>query len=75
MDTTGVEITLLTRDTVAAKFGVHRNTIRNWEKLGLPVYKIGGLRRYDLVEVYKWVELKRFSQEFNKALVKKRDKN
>ena len=36
---------------------VSTRTIRRMELKGMPVIKIGGLRRYDPVEVDKWISL------------------
>jgi phage terminase Nu1 subunit (DNA packaging protein) len=57
------EATILTRHDLALRFQVHDNTIKNWEKKGLPVIHIGGLCRYDLAEVMKWVNLDSFAKE------------
>ena len=58
-----IEPIYLTRHSLALKFQVHDNTIRNWEKKGLPVFHIGGLVRYDLAEVQKWISLNNFVKE------------
>lgn len=68
-----VEITYYTRNALAEKFGVHPQTIRNWEKLGLPFAKIGPrLKRYSLAEVYKWAALKDVSKNLAENIKKKR---
>lgn len=36
--------------------GVHVNTIFNLMKKGLPAFKVGRQRRYNLVDVFKWLE-------------------
>jgi phage terminase Nu1 subunit (DNA packaging protein) len=37
-------------------FGVTRYTLLNWRKKGMPSVKVGGLIKYDLDAVEKWVE-------------------
>jgi len=46
-----------TRKTLSIKMKVSTRTIRRMELKGMPVIKIGGLRRYDPVEVDKWISL------------------
>lgn len=35
-------------------FGVHGDTARGWEKLGLPVDRVRGRVRAQSAEIYKW---------------------
>ncbi len=46
---------LLTISKAAKLLGVHQQTLRNWDKLGLlkPVRTPGGQRRYDELELLK----------------------
>jgi len=39
-----------------------RTTILKWEKQGMPVVRIGGLKRYDIAKVMAW-----FSDQDNKG--------
>ena len=57
---------LMTRRTLATNLEVSIPTIIRWEKLGLPVIRIGGIVRYDPLEVEKWITLNKFSQEVSK---------
>jgi len=57
---------LMTRKTLALKLDCSPRTIIRYEKKGLPVIRIGGLRRYDWAEVTKWIELNRFAKELVK---------
>lgn len=45
----------LTIDGLAARLGVHRNTIKNWIKRGLPVLKIGRTVRIPTAEAEAWL--------------------
>jgi len=56
----------MTRATLAIYFGVKPRTIQRWEKLGMPTIHIGGIVRYSLPEIYKWIELNDFSKEMSK---------
>ena len=31
-----------------------RTTILKWEKQGMPVVRIGGLKRYDIIKIMAW---------------------
>ena len=48
-------IDLMTRKSLASQLGVSERTILRYEKLGMPVIKIGGLRRYDEEAVNRWI--------------------
>jgi len=54
---------LETRKTLSIKMHVSTRTIRRMELKGLPVIRIGGLIRYDMVEVEKWISLNRLAKE------------
>ena len=54
------KVDILTRYEIALHFKVHENTIANWEKKGMPVIRIGLLRRYDLEDVNKWISLNNY---------------
>ena len=45
-----------TRKTLAIKLNVSTRTIRRYELKGLPVIRIGGLIRYDPIEVDRWIQ-------------------
>ena len=32
-----------------------RTTILKWERQGMPVVRIGGLKRYDIVKIMSWI--------------------
>jgi phage terminase Nu1 subunit (DNA packaging protein) len=48
---------LITRTTLQTQLDISKSTIIRWEKLGLPVIRIGGLVRYDLAKVMNWISL------------------
>jgi excisionase family DNA binding protein len=51
-----VETKLATAGEVATVLGVHVNYVYDKAKNGgLPSYKIGGVRRFDLTEVQDWL--------------------
>jgi phage terminase Nu1 subunit (DNA packaging protein) len=52
-----------TRKTLALKLKVSQRTVERWEKLGMPVIKIGQIRRYDQGKVNEWLSLNAFSEE------------
>ena len=56
---------LLIRKGLSLKLNISIPTICRWEKKGLPVIRIGGIVRYDLAEVNKWISLNNFSKEIN----------
>ena len=49
---------LMTRKTLSLKLDVSIPTIVRWEKQGLPVIRIGGIVRYDIDQVRKWINTK-----------------
>ena len=53
----------MTRATLAIYFGVKPRTIQRWEKLGMPTIHIGGIVRYSLPEIYKWIFQRRCQNE------------
>lgn len=55
---------LLKRDEVAALLGVEPRTLDNWAHRGEgpPFVKIGGLRRYDPVDLRAWVNEKKVAR-------------
>lgn len=46
----------MTKFTLAEFFQVSQRTIERWEKLGMPVVKIGGTVRYELNKILNWAE-------------------
>jgi phage terminase Nu1 subunit (DNA packaging protein) len=48
---------LITRTTLQTQLDISKSTIIRWERLGLPVIRIGGLVRYDLAKVMNWISL------------------
>jgi len=58
---------LMTRKMLTLKLSISESTLIRWEKIGMPVIRIGGIVRYDWVEVVKWIELKKFTKEYKKA--------
>ena len=57
---------LMTRFVIAHHFDVSERTIERWEKLGMPVYIIGKVHRYDLAKVNEWINLKDQVKAVNK---------
>ena len=47
---------MLNTSELAKELSMHENTIYNLLKKGLPSYKIGKSRRYDLEEVKSWIK-------------------
>ena len=47
---------LLTRNHLMQKLQLTKNTIRKFERLGMPVIHIGKLPRYDYAEVMDWIK-------------------
>jgi excisionase family DNA binding protein len=41
---------------IAEHYNVSVRTIRNWVKKGMPVVVVGGVHRFDLAEVDKWIK-------------------
>lgn len=52
----------LTNADIERMFNVHRTTVVNWRKSGLPHFKIGGKIYYKEEEVREWVESKRIKE-------------
>lgn len=51
---------MVTERELADRLRVHRNTLKNFRKRGLPFHKPGGwIVRYDLDEVDAWLEKQR----------------
>jgi excisionase family DNA binding protein len=50
-----MDATFLTVSELAAKLKVHRNTIKNLIKRGLPHLRIGSVYRFDLNVVTAWM--------------------
>jgi excisionase family DNA binding protein len=46
----------LTTADMEELFGVHRSTLNEWRKAGLPYYKLGGKVLYKKDEVLAWIE-------------------
>lgn len=46
----------MTKLSLALFFQVSERTIERWEKLGMPVVRIGGTVRYELVKIMNWAE-------------------
>lgn len=46
----------ITTKDVMEMFGVHRNTVTNWMKKGMPYYKVGDTLRFKESEVIEWFE-------------------
>ena len=61
---------LYTRKGLAFKLNISIPTICRWEKLGLPVIRIGGIVRYDLAEVTTWITLNNVSKMLSKNMKK-----
>jgi len=47
---------VLSRSDLCRLFTCCTATLRRWERLGLPVFKIGGRNYYRLVEVENWLQ-------------------
>ena len=47
---------LLTTNELAEKLGVHRTTIYNMRKKGLPVMMVLGAPRFDFSKVMEWIK-------------------
>lgn len=45
---------VITKNELATKLGVHINTIDKWRKEGMPAYKLGKPVRFDYEAVLKW---------------------
>ena len=46
---------LITRAQLAAELSVSEQTIAIWEKTGLPVFRVGLQRLYDVKKVAAWI--------------------
>lgn len=57
---------LMTRKELQLKLNVSKPTIERWEKLGMPVIRIGGIVRYELDKVMNFIAL----QETVKGITK-----
>jgi len=49
---------LLTLDELAKYLKVHKNTIHNWLKQGMPCFKKGHIIRFNLDKILEWLEKK-----------------
>lgn len=54
---------LQTRDATAVEFGRSERTIQRWERMGLPVIRVGTVRMHDPAAVRDWLRSQQQRQD------------